>query len=78
MIGKEKGRHNDVAVTPATPACLHPTKLVGSWHARFNEEAKTYPVNKSVNYVNVQKLAISALIDANSSLDSGHLGAVEM
>ena len=41
--GAQKGRHYHVAITPATPAFLHPSKEVGEWSSEFNQEAKTYP-----------------------------------
>jgi len=80
QFGKENNRHYDLAITPATPACLHPTKLVGGWYSQFNQEAKTYPVNKSLNYVNVQTYdggrfsAHNTIVEWTAPIASGGLG----
>ena len=56
QLGSQKGRKYYLAITPATPAFLHPTEAVGEqWTGgTFNNEARDYPVTKSVDYVNVQ------------------------
>lgn len=55
-LDQKKGRHYSVAITPASPAFLHPTKLVGHWHHKLNQEAKTYPVNKVGGLLQCQDL----------------------
>ena len=56
QLGAQKNRKYYLAITPSTPAFLHPKEEAGKSLAggQFNSEAKDFPVTKTVDYVNVQ------------------------